>query len=105
MSSAPVAKGLRVIPVQRWIKNKLLSRMSASDFAMLMPHLTRVEIGRGEMLVFPGQPIDHTWFVEDGIASMVTASPGGHEAEAAIIGYEGMVDVATVLGAYESPLR
>ena len=36
---------------------------------------------------------------------MVTASREGHEAEAAIIGAEGMVDVATVLGGVETPLR
>lgn len=94
-----------MIPVQHSIRNKLLSRLSVSDFALLKAHLTLVEIGRGEMLVFPGQPIENSWFLEDGIASLVTASRGGHESEAAIIGNEGMVDVATVLGAYQSPLR
>jgi CRP-like cAMP-binding protein len=94
-----------VIPGQHSIKNKLLSAMSASDFASLAPHLAFVEIARGEMLVFPGQAIKYSWFLEDGIASLVTASHGGHEAEAGIIGHEGMVDVATVLGALESPLR
>lgn len=57
------------------------------------------------MLVFPGHPIEYSWFLEDGIASMVTTSRDGHETEAGIIGCEGMVDVATVLGALESPLR
>jgi CRP-like cAMP-binding protein len=94
-----------VIPGQHTIKNKLLAAMSASDFALLAPHLTLVDLARGEMLVFPGEAIKYSWFVEDGIASLVTASHGGHEAEAGIIGHEGMVDVATVLGALESPLR
>ena len=83
----------------------MLAGMSASDFALLKPHLGHVELGRGEMLVFPGQPIEYCWFLDNGIASLVTASRGGHEAEAAIIGPEGMVDVATVLGAPETPLR
>jgi CRP-like cAMP-binding protein len=94
-----------VIPGQPSIKNKLLAAMSARDFALLMPHLTFVELVRGEMMVFPGQAIKYSWFLEDGIASLVTASSGGHEVEAGIIGREGMVDVATVLGALESPLR
>ena len=92
-------------PGQHSIKNKLLTALSASDFASLAPHLALVEIPRGEMMVFPGQAIKYAWFLEDGIASLVTASRGGHEAEAAIIGHEGMVDVATVLGALETPLR
>ncbi len=79
--------------------------MAASDFSLLMPHLTLVDIARGEMLVFPGEAIEYSWFLEDGIASLVTASRGGHEAEAGIIGREGMVDVATVLGALKTPLR
>jgi CRP-like cAMP-binding protein len=94
-----------LIPGQHSIKNKLLSRLSARDLTLLMPHLALVEISRGEMLVFPGQAIKYSWFLEDGIASLVTASSGGHEVEAGIIGHEGMVDVATVLGALESPLR
>ena len=91
--------------VQNTVKNKLLAAMSTSDFTLLMPHFTFVELGRGDMLVFPGQPIEYSWFLEEGIASVVATSHEGHEAEAGIIGREGMVDVATVLGAIESPLR
>lgn len=92
-------------PLQDSIKNKLLAGMLPSDFALLAPDLSHVDLYRGDVLVFPGQKIEHSWFVEDGIVSLVTTSSEGHEAEAAIIGYEGMVDVATVLGAVELPLR
>ncbi len=94
-----------MIPDQQSIKNRLLAGLAAGDFAVLAPHLTLVDLARGEMLVFPGQAIQHAWFLEDGIASLITSSHGGHEVEAGIIGAEGMVDVATVLGAAESPLR
>lgn len=79
--------------------------MSLSDFALLKPYLSHAELSRGDLLVVPGQPIEYSWFLEDGIASMVTASREGHATEAGIIGHEGMVDVATVLGAAESSLR
>lgn len=82
-----------------------MASLTGGDFALLAPHLTLVDVARGEMLVFPGEPIQYSWFLEDGIASLITSSRGGHEVEAAIIGAEGMVDVATVLGAVESPLR
>ena len=92
-------------PFQHSIKNKLLAQMSPSDFALLAPDLSHCELYRGDVLVFPGQRIEHSWFLEGGIASLVTTSREGHEAEAAIIGAEGMVDVATVLGSVKSPLR
>ena len=90
---------------QRKIKNKLLAELLPSDFALLAHDLTHVELHRGDVLVFPGQRIEHSWFLDDGIASLVVTSREGHEAEAAIIGPEGMVDVATILGALVSPLR
>jgi len=90
---------------QHNLKNKLLAEMLPRDFALLVPDLSHCDLYRGEVLVFPGQTIEHSWFLEDGIASLVTNSREGHEAEAGIIGTEGMVDVATVLGAVESPLR
>ncbi|SDB98516.1 cAMP-binding domain of CRP or a regulatory subunit of cAMP-dependent protein kinases [Sphingomonas sp. YR710] len=79
--------------------------MSVADFAALEPRLVRVELARSQALIFPGQPIGHCWFLEEGIASMVITSSEGHETEAAIIGREGMVDAATILGVDASPIR
>lgn len=72
---------------------------------MLSDDLVLVELPRGKELTAPGQSIKHCWFIEDGIASMVAASREGQETEAGIVGREGMVDVATILGATYSPLR
>ncbi|MGE4303116.1 MAG: Crp/Fnr family transcriptional regulator [Novosphingobium sp.] len=91
-------------PVQQSLSNQLLSAMSASDFALLGPHLSPVDLARGDVLDFPGQTIEYAWFLEDGIASMVIASRDGHEVEAGIVGREGLIDVATILGVKESPL-
>ncbi len=53
----------------------------------------------------PEQSIKYCWFPEDGIASMVATSRDGQETEAGIVGREGMIDVATILGSSRTPLR
>lgn len=86
-------------------KNVLLSAMAEADFAQLAPSLTPVDLPRSQELVFPGQEIEYCWFLEDGVASIVAASSNGHEAEAALVGREGFVDLAIILGMKKSPLR
>lgn len=90
---------------QSKLKNALLLAMSEADFAQIARGLTPVDLPRSQELVFPGQEIEYSWFLEDGVASVVAATPNGHEAEAALIGREGFVDLATVLGKTKSPLR
>ncbi|WP_404712628.1 Crp/Fnr family transcriptional regulator [Sphingomonas sp. MMS24-J13] len=84
--------------IQSSLSNLLLRALSASDFATLAVSLTRVELPRRCELVLPNQVIEHCWFPEEGIASIVATSSDDHEAEAGVVGRDGVVDVATVLG-------
>ena len=92
-------------PDKSHIKNRLLSNMSASDFAMIESKLTFVELSRALELNSPDNQIEYCWFMETGLASVVATSCEGHETEVGIVGCDGMVDVATILGADRSPLR
>lgn len=80
------------------VQNTLLRDISEADFEVLAPHLSMVTLGKGEALVEPDQPIHHSWFLEEGIASVVLETPQGHQTEVGIVGREGMVDLATVHG-------
>jgi len=90
---------------QSLLKNHILSRISPSDFAMLAPNLSLVDLPRGTELNVPGQHLEYCWFMESGIASIVATSFEGHETEVGIVGHDGMLNVATVLGVDSSPLR
>jgi CRP-like cAMP-binding protein len=79
--------------------------MSPRDFESIAPYLVLVDLPRGHVLSMPGQVTEHCWFIETGIASMVIATRDGREIEASIVGYEGIVDVATILGEQETALR
>ncbi|MXP43238.1 Crp/Fnr family transcriptional regulator [Allopontixanthobacter sediminis] len=90
---------------QSSIRNGLLAGMSPADFALFAADLVPVELSRRTLMSSPEQTIKHCRFLEDGIASMVATSRDGQETEAGIVGREGMIDVATVLGAHRTPLR
>lgn len=90
---------------QSSIGSDLLSRSSSDDYALLAADVVRVDLPRSKPLSSPGKSIEHCWFLEDGIASMVATSRDGQETEVGIVGREGITDVATILGGSETPLR
>jgi len=90
---------------QSSVGNLLLASLSPGDYALFAPDLVRVDLIRRTLLSSPEQPIVYCWFLENGIASMVATSRDGQETEAGIVGREGMIDVATIMGSPRTPLR
>ena len=90
-------------PSQSDLRNRLLRRMSAEDFALLAPHLEACKESRGRTLFEADQPTDRVWFLESGIASMVAVSPERLRAEAGLIGREGFFPISAALGSDSSP--
>lgn len=85
-------------------RNRLLRRVEADDLARLAPHLTRVALAQRTPLVAAGEPIERCYFLESAVASVITTTADGKQAEVGLVGREGMVDVAAVMGADRSPL-
>ncbi len=83
-------------------RNRLLAAMPPDDFALLRPHLERAPLNLREVLVQPGQPIEHVILVERGISS-VLATEEQERTEIGMIGPEGLVGVPVVLGVETSP--
>jgi CRP-like cAMP-binding protein len=84
-------------------RNILLQTMSAQDYARLEPHLTRIALPVRFQLHAAGQAIDHVFFPEDGIVSIVAVTLDGQSCEVGLFGREGMSETATVLGTDHSP--
>ena len=53
-------------------------------------------------LEFPGSPIDHLYFVEEGMASMTTTFKGGSQVEVGMFGYESVIGVSALMGTKRS---
>src|SRR5215218_8983665 len=78
-------------------RNRLLAALEPDDLRRLAPHLERVDRARGAVLLEPHAELQHVWWPEDCIISLIIpASEGG--AEAATIGREGMVGFIAALG-------
>ena len=78
--------------------NLLLQAMADADLDLLKPHLTRVKIRREQVLVTPGKPIEHIYFLEGGVASVTSDMPETGSTEIGLFGREGMSGVGVLLG-------
>ena len=78
-------------------KNRLLAKLSPEDLALLLPHMQRVEIEQRTVLYDIGMPLDHIYFMEQGIASVITIMENGASIEVGMVGLEGMISVSAML--------
>jgi CRP-like cAMP-binding protein len=51
---------------------------------------------------YPGRPIDHLFFVEEGMASMTTTFMDGSQVEVGMFGYESVIGVSALMGTKRS---
>lgn len=79
------------------LANKLLGSLSASDFALLQPHLSAVDLPVRRQLEARNRRIDHVYFLRHGLASLVISAGANHSIEVGIIGREGMTGVSLLL--------
>jgi CRP-like cAMP-binding protein len=86
------------------ISNRLLAALAPRDFDALGAHLEPVALPHKQTLSNPGAPIEHVYFPEVGMVSLVQPLPGGM-IEVGMIGNEGFVGVPVLLGADASPLE
>jgi CRP-like cAMP-binding protein len=78
--------------------NRILSRLSRKDFALLEPHLEAVDLPARKPLEKRKKRIEQVYFIESGFASVVANGTSKPSIEVGIIGREGMTGLAVVLG-------
>lgn len=79
-------------------RNRLLAVLSAADRALLQPSVEMVDLEARQVLEAPNDPIQHIYFVESGLVSIVATTQPNHRIEVAMVGYEGMTGLGIVLG-------
>jgi CRP-like cAMP-binding protein len=79
-------------------RNRLLQALPPDDLGRLLPHLERVDVRKGEVLIRQGQPLEFAYFPEGGLSSNLAVTSVGRKVEVGCFGFEGMVSTATVLG-------
>ena len=78
--------------------NRILSRLSRQEFALLEPHLEAVDLPVRKTLEARRKRIDQVYFIESGFASVVANGSSKPSIEVGIIGREGMTGLAIVMG-------
>ena len=87
------------------IRNRLLKGLSADDLARCLERLTRVTLKPRQVLHLRSMPIEHCYFVEEGLVAVMADLGDGMDVEAWLIGSEGLVGMPVVLGGSGSPFR
>jgi len=87
------------------LENHLLAALPEQERARLFPHLERVEMPAGKVLYESGSRMSHVYFPTTAIVSMICAMEDGASAEIAVVGSEGIVGVALLMGAGSATTR
>jgi CRP-like cAMP-binding protein len=81
----------------------LLQALSPDDLALLEPHMVREKLHRGQVLLAADSPIEHVWFLEGGVASIVANTTDHGRTEVGIFGREGFAGTPLLLGSETCP--
>jgi CRP-like cAMP-binding protein len=90
-------------PFQMQTPNTLIGALSDEDRMLLQPHMIRVDLSVRQMLVTPRTPVEHVYFPEGGVVSIVSVMKQSGRIEAGIFGREGVSATCLLLGTDRSP--
>ncbi len=80
--------------------NRILRNLPAASVRRLL--LAKVQLPTSREIEFPGQAIEHLYFLEAGVASMTTTFEDGSQVEVGLFGYESILGVSAFMGTRRS---
>ena len=81
-------------------KNTLLQHLDSQSIGALQLRPIELELKRD--LEVPGRPIEHIYFIEEGIGSMTTLFEDGTQVEVSMFGYESAIGISALMGTKHS---
>src|ERR1700722_15785720 len=88
-----------------WPRNRLLLALPSSNLKRLMPELEQIRCQRSQILMDADSSLDHVYFPDSGVVSVLAVYADGSIIEMATIGREGCTSVQAILGAKRSSVR
>ncbi len=73
------------------LRNRVLLALPAAARGQIMNHCVHVEFRSGHTLYLAEAPIEHVYFVESGLVSLIKVMQNGRRAEIGAVGSEGLV--------------
>src|ERR1700758_4777889 len=96
---------LRTTETQAALENRLLQSFSAEERASLYPSMQRMTLTLGQVLYESGERPDCVYFPTTAVASCLYTTQDGAIAEIALVGNDGVVGIALLLGGDTVPHR
>jgi CRP-like cAMP-binding protein len=104
--------GLELVPVPmrsdrdgKAITNRILLSLPEDEFSSIRPFLEFIELPRYKVLYDQGHKIEHAYFLNDGMISLVVVANDGRSVEVGICGREGIVGVPLIFGMNDATTR
>ena len=85
--------------------NELLDALSAEEYQRLAQYLRPVTLSLGEVIYEPGETQNSIYFPTTSVISLIYTTSTGASAEIGVIGNDGIVGVACLLGSNGMPYR
>ncbi len=83
-------------------KNRLLRLLPDTELSLFSSSLERIELPKDFLLAPAGGSIEHVYFLESGLASIVSVSAEGQKAEAGMLGRDGFAPTPPSVGSAKS---
>ncbi len=91
--------------LSNWPRNRLLLALPSRNLDQLMPHLEQIHCSREQILMHADSSLDHVYFPDSGVISVVAVYADGGFIEMATIGREGCTAMQAFFGAKTSSVR
>src|SRR5579864_6868684 len=88
-----------------WPRNRLLLALPSRNLKRLMPDLEQIRCQRAQVLMDADSSLDHVFFPDSGVVSVVAVYADDNMIEMATIGREGCTAVQAIFGAKISSAR
>src|SRR6202048_1146862 len=88
-----------------WPRNRLLLALPSRNLKRLLPELEHIRCEREQVLVDADSSLDHVFFPDSGVVSVVAVYANGSVIEMATIGREGCTGMQAFFGAKTSSVR
>jgi CRP-like cAMP-binding protein len=88
-----------------WPRNRLLLAVPPRSLKRLMPELEKIHCHRAQILMNADSALDHVFFPDSGVVSVVAVYADGSVIEMATVGREGFTDVQAIFGAKRSSIQ
>jgi CRP-like cAMP-binding protein len=87
---------------QKIVKNQVLATLDTDAFGLIKPHLKRVDLRKGMVLLDANRPVEAVYFIETGLVSRFATTPTDSPVEVAVVGWFGFIGISVVLGSSRS---